>query len=431
MLASFRRVMLPPLLAGLLAACGGSSSAPRIALQASLGTYDDGSGRLGLALITTLRDASGAGPEEPWTITVRDPQGGLVQTVAAAAGPGAYQLGWKADLPPSPGSYAIVASSAAAEVRVAATLAESGGNLGTPAVAVAGDGSRLDWPPVPGAASYLCRIHAAGTLQHEALGTGTTCDLSALPAGAYSASVLAFSADVVAVSASPDGRPSLPARFDASEARLGFVRPAGPAPALVLRAAGGAYDDGVDPRSLAIWLSVGATDGAASSAAWDVEVVGPNLPAEAPLRFVYHASFPRTLVWAPGSPATPGTYSAIARSGSLALISTFTVGAPAWLDQPMGLVATDAAQGAADASWAPVAGARSYLLTAYEAASGQLVASAWFAGSSGSFPAATFTPGVAYDVYLAATDADMASGTAPAQVSVAENVFDFARFVAR
>lgn len=431
MLAPFRRVMSLSLLAGLLAACGGGSSASPVALQASLGTYDDGSGRLGLAVIATLRDASGAGPDVPWTITVRDPQGGLVETVAAAAGPGAYQLGWRADLPPSPGSYAIVASSAAAEVRVAATLPESGSSLGRPVVAVAGDGSRLDWPPVPGASSYLCRIHAAGALQHEALGTGTSCDLSVLPAGAYSASVLAFSADLVAVSASPDSRPSLPPRFDASEARLGFVRPAGPAPALVLRAAGGAYDDGADPRSLAIWLSVGATDGAASSVAWDVEVVGPNLPAGSPLRFAYHANYPRTLVWAPGVPATPGTYTATARSGSIAIASMFTLGAPAWLDQPMGLVATDAAQGGADASWAPVAGAQSYLLSTYEAASGRLVASAWFTGSSGSFPAATFTPGVAYEVYVAATDADMASGAVPVQVSVAENVFDFARFVAR
>jgi hypothetical protein len=413
-----------------LAACGSSADAPRYTLQTRLGVYDDGSGRLGTALLATLRDGSGAGPSEPWTITLRDGDGTTVAALQSQGGPGAYVASWYASAAPSPGTYEVVAQSGLDSLRVKVSLTGAEG-LPLPAPIVAEDGSRIDWEPVPGAAAYLCRVYAGGALWLEAAGTSTTCDLSDLPPGGYSAAVLALSADLAALGSSTAVAPPLPRRFDASEARLGIARGEGPAP-VVLSAAGGAYDDGVDARSLAVWLSVTAADGSATSTDWEIEVVGPNLPASAPLELTYHANFPRTLAWAPGIPAAPGTYVVTVRSGTSAAVTQFAVGSPAWLDQPLGLEASAVAQGSASFSWEPVAGAKSYLVSAYDAETGALHASAWFTGTGGSFPANSFEPDHEYDTFLAATDADMAPlGEVPTQVSVAENVFDFVRFVAK
>ncbi len=97
-------------------------------------------------------------------------------------------------------------------------------------------------------------------------------------------------------------------------------------------------------------------------------MVGPNLPASAPLALTYYANFPRTLTWAPGIPAAQGTYTVTAQSGATAVVGQFTVGSPPWLDQPLGLVASDGSLGSASASWNPVVGAKSYLLAAYDGA---------------------------------------------------------------
>ncbi|WP_242393563.1 hypothetical protein [Anaeromyxobacter oryzisoli] len=414
----------------LLAGCGSSASGPSpYALQARLGTYDDGSGRLGTALVATLRDANGAGPSAPWDLTLRNPQGTTVATLQSTAGTGAYLASWYVDEAPSPGEYELVAASGSAVVRTSVFIAAGATGLPVPAPVLATDGSRLDWAPVPGAVAYLCRAYTGGTLQLEQIGTATGCDLSGLAPGAYAVSVLALSADLAALASSTAAAPALPPTIDVSESRLGVARSDGAA-AVVLRSVGGAYDDGVGPRSLAVWLSIASADGSATTSTWDLQIIGPNLPASDPLTLTYHANFPRTLAWAPGIPAAQGTYTVTAQSGGAVAVGTFTVGAPAWLDQPLGLVATAGAQGSASATWSAVVGARAYLLSAYDSVSGALVASAWFSGTDGAFPQGTFTPGSAYDVYLAASDADLVLGTVPTQVSVAENVFDFSRFVA-
>jgi hypothetical protein len=78
-----------------------------------------------------------------------------------------------------------------------------------------------------------------------------------------------------------------------------------------------------------------------------------------------------------------------------------------------------------------VAGAKAYLASAYTATTGQFVASVWATGTSTDFPTHTFTAGQGYDVFVAATDADMLNGAVPTQVSVAENVFEYGTFTAR
>lgn len=414
---------------GFAAACGSSGDGSPYTLEARVGVYDDGSGRLGTALVATLRDAAGAGPTSAWTITLRDANGGTVAAASAPTGPGSYVVSWNAGAAPTPGTYEAVADDGKTSIRTNVSLENASSGVALPAPAPTADGSRIEWAPVTGAVSYVCRVYADGALQLETIGRDTACDLSALPPGAYSTAVLALSMDLAAIGATRDASPSLPARFDVSEARLGVARVDG-AGAVVLRAAGGAYDDGVGERSLAVWLSLGAADGTPTTSTWDLEIVGPNLPASTPLKLTYYANFPRTLSWAPGVPATPGTYTVTAQSGAAAVAGAFTVGAPEWLGLPFGLKAQALGLGSASASWDPVAGAKSYLVAAYDQ-SGTLVTSAWFAGTSGTFPQGSFTVDRAYDLFLVGADVDMTSSEIPTQVSLAENVFDYASFVAK
>jgi hypothetical protein len=408
-----------------------TSSPPRYTLEARLGVYDDGSGRAGLATLATLRDASGAGPDDTWAVSVRDGSGATVAKLDyAAAGDGSYAATWFPSVAPSTGAYEVVAAGGGDASRTSVSLSDPSG-LPLPAPVLASGASRIDWDPVPGAQVYLCRIYSGGLLELEASGATPGCDLSALPPGAYSASILALSSDLSGIAASESPRPALGGAFHVSEARLGLARSEGTAPAALLRAAGGAYDDGIEGRSLAFWLSITDPAGVPTTVTWDVEVVGPNLPPDAPLELTYWANFPRLMAWVPGVPATPGVYTATARSAIGAATAQFTVGAPAWLDQPLGVTAIDGAQGSARAEWQPVAGARAYLAAAHDGATGALAASAWVAGTSADFPAGTFVAGRRYDVFVAATDADMVNGAVPTQVSVTENVFDYASFTAR
>lgn len=412
------------------AACGSSDPGSRYALQARLGVYDDGSGRLGLAVLATLRDASGTGPDGAWEVTLRGPEGGVSARLGyVAAGQGSYAAAWWPDVSAPSGTYEVVASDGRETVRASLSLPSAAG-LPLPRPVLAADASRLDWEPVPGADAYTCRVLAGGLVQLEASGPETGCDLSALPAGAYAVSVAALSANLGAIGASAQQRPLDGGAFHVSEARLGFARTAGAAPVLA-RVVGGAYDDGIGPRAIAVWISFTDPAGAPTSAAWNVEIVGPNLPAEAPLRLAYPPTLPRLMAWAPEVPAAPGTYSLVATSTTGSVSGRFTIGAPAWLGVPLAITARDGAQGSAEAAWDAVPGARAYLASAYDAITGDRVASLWVGGTSVHFPPGTFVPGRSYDVFVAATDADMASGEIPTQVAVAENVFDFATFVAR
>jgi hypothetical protein len=385
---------------------------------------------MGLAVLQTLRDASGAGSPEAWDVTLRHESGAVVELTYDAPGAGSHEALWRLDASPFAGTWYVEARSVSEVVTGEVTLA-GGAGLQPPLPALAADGGSIVWEPVDGAASYLCRVFAGGLLQLESLQSGPGCDLTALPTGAYAASVFALSHPVEALATDLTASPEIPSRFDVSEARLGFTKTDGTSVARALRAAGGAYDNGVGPRSIAVWLSLQNADGSAVQSDWQVAIVGPNLPPENPLVVSYPANFPRLMAWAVGIAATPGTYTATATSGGEVAVTQFTVGAPSWLAAPTGAVAADGAQGSAQVSWEPVTGAVSYLASAYDAVTGALVASQWTPATQTSFPMDTFTAGRAYDVYVAAADADMVGGAVPTQVSVAENVFDYGTFVAR
>ena len=253
---------------GVLGCGSGRSSSPPYALQARIGTYDDGSGRAGLAVLATLRDGAGNGPDVPWQLTLCDEAGAVVATVSYdAAGSGSYAAVWRPELPPYSGRYTVEASDGQQTLSMAVTLGS--GALDPPLPSLSADGVRIEWSAVSGAAAYLCRVYSGGLLQLEAAASGTSCDVSELPPGAYSAAVLAMTADLHAVAASLDARPPLPAEFHVSEARLGLAHAAG-ASSGQLRAVGGAYDDGIGGRALAIWLSISGPNGSPTTAHWDV-----------------------------------------------------------------------------------------------------------------------------------------------------------------
>jgi hypothetical protein len=117
--ASHRRWAAVITFSALCAACGGGGS-PAHRVQATLGTYDDGSGRTGLALLATVRDASGAGPAEPWRVTVRTPEGAeAARFEYPAGGPGSVLARWTPAAAPSEGEWEIVAEGGGETLRAA------------------------------------------------------------------------------------------------------------------------------------------------------------------------------------------------------------------------------------------------------------------------------------------------------------------------
>ncbi len=416
--------------AGALAACGGGSSrAGAYALQARAGTYDDGSGRLGLAVLATVRDASGAGPAAPSSASIADGAGTLAAAQYAGPGPGSYAAWWWPEIAVRTGEpYVLTVGDGPDALRVSLPGPAAGG-VPVAVPVVAADASRIDWPAVPGAASYACRVYAGGALQLDAVSRAPGCDLSALPPGGYEASILAFGADLVELAASASPAPALPARFDVSEARLGLARPSPGGAGLRLLAAGGAFDFGTSQRGLAAWVSISNTDGTPTSQAWTVSIVGPGLPASAPATFDYFAYLPRQMSWSYDVPATPGTYAITATSGATALSTTVSVGFPPSLPFVLDAAATPGVQGSADVTWTPVQGARAYLVDVWDAALGQRAQSMWVPAPPAQFPHGSFVAGGTYRVYVAATDADMSGATTPTQVSVSEYPYLFATFV--
>ncbi len=409
------------------AGCGGRTQDADVrephVLRAAVGTWDDGSGRVGTAALTTVRTQAGGVPVDGWT--VRLTRGGELLGAQAAYGAGArYALSWWPDVAPAAGStYDVVASDGRETLTAAAPLPD-GALLAVPEPALALDGSRLGWPAVSGASAYACVLTAGATVHLQELSTAPGCDITALPAGGYLGSIEALSVDPETLCST--GQPELPGRVDVSHARLGLLRRDTGAP-LLLRAAGGRIDYGLVP-GLAVWIGLARGDGTADGGTWSVEVTGPNLPAGDPLRFTLPANFTRLMVWVYGVAPDPGLYTLTARSGAEAVATQFAIGAPDPLTLPDGISAQTPGSGTVKLTWNAVPGARSYLAAAW--LGNAYVAGQWVAGTEAQFPAGTFTMGVTYDVYVTATDADMAGGSPPTRVSASENSYTPASFVA-
>ncbi len=403
-------------------------------LQARGGTYVDGTGRLGLAVLSTLRDTHGSGPSGEWTGSIVGPVGAVGGSVAyAVPGAGSWSAAWWPEEPSFEGSYTLDLRSPDGNGLSTGFDVVSGTGLAPARPSVADGDSSLSWSAVPGAASYECLVYAGVEVALRALVGAPGCDLSALPEGSYTASVLAYSADLAALAGETSPRPPMPGRFDVSEARLAMTRTASsPAPA-VLRVAGGAFDDGTSSptRGLAVWASILNADGTPTAVTWTVEVVGPGLSAAAPLRFTYPANFSRLMIWAAEVPAVPGSYGLVARSSAGSIARPFAIEALPTIAAPTGISVTAGAQGSASVQWNAVPGAATYLVTARHRATQGYGSTQWVAATAASFPADTFVAGETYDVFVAASDADMVGGSPPAPFAITENTYQSVGFVAR
>ncbi|WP_242342080.1 hypothetical protein [Anaeromyxobacter terrae] len=422
MVRAARRYLV--ILGGIVAAAcsGGSTSEPAVpyTATAALGTYEDGSGRLGLAALTTVRSDAGAGPDSDWLLGVVRDGASLGPPATYASGAG-YAVAYWPDVAPADGRFEIVASSGGQTLKAVATLAGAT-PLAVPLAALSLDGTRLEWADVAGAEAYACVLTAGGTIQEQQVSAATGCDVSALPEGSYLASIQALGADPTALE--PGVAPAMPASFHVSQARLGLLGRASGAP-LVLRAAGGRIDYGLVP-GLAIWVGLSAPDGAPDGGAWSIAVTGPDLPASDPLRFELPANFTKRLVWAYGLPPTPGLYTLVASDGVESVTTQFAIAPPLPLPLPGGVSASGDAKRGAHVTWDGVPGAQSYFASVWLGSS--YVAGQWVTGTSADFLAGTFTSGSTYEVYVTAADFDVTAGPPPTRVSASENSYTPARF---
>ena len=427
------------LLVGLLG-CGSvppdgrpSSEVEGLVLRLTGGSYSDGSGRVGLALLATFRDVQGRGPTEPWSATLSDSHGALTSSFVYPAGtePGSHVPWWWWNVGLAPGETYRLELSRADGVSISASFtAPDSQGPPVPSVTLSADGARLTWEPVPGAASYGCQVFKDGTLQLSWRGSAMECDLSALPTGTYTASVLAFSTSLEALAADVSQRPPLPMEFHVSEGRLAFSRGQEPGTTLRVGAAGGALHYGRTQPGLALWVGLIRADGTPLEEGGTVELIGPGLRSETPLRFSYPPRARQHLVWSYDTPPLLGRYTLTARVGAQVLSTSFSIGELGSLAAPLDVKAVSSASGGSRVSWQAVAGARTYYVSVWDN-QGSLTAVQWASEASASFAAGTFEAGRVYDVYVAATDVDLASTTMPTRVTVSENTYLPANFIAQ
>ena len=415
------------LFAVLYAACGGGDRTSKPAVphtaSAAIGTYEDGSGRLGIAALTTIRSEGGAGPDVDWQLELERDGAPLGAPAIYAAG-ATYSVTSFPDVAPAAGTtYAVTAAGDGYSLSSSAMLGYEP-SLPTPSVALALDGGSLGWAAVAGAAAYSCVLTSGGAVHLQQVSTTTGCDVAALPEGSFLASIQALSADPEALGVG--AAPAMPATFDVSHVRLGLLRRASSA-SLVLRAAGGRVDYGLVP-GLAIWVGLAGPNGAPDGGAWSIEVTGPNLPASNPLRFDIQANFTWRVVWAYGLSPDPGLYTLVATNGVESVTTRFAIAPPQPLPLPGGVSATGQQRGAARVTWSPVEGAKAYFAAAWLGNS--FVAGQWVTGTSADFLDGTFARGVTYDVFVAAVDVDVTANAAPTRVSASENSYTPASFTA-
>jgi len=401
-------------------------------LQTRGGTYSDGSGRLGLAVLSTLRDAAGRGPESPWTVTLSGTAGTLASMVYDDALPGSQASWWWPELPVRSAEHYWVTVSGGGDktlsshFQVAAT-----GELDVPQVELSSDGARIEWSPVNRAVAYACRVSSGSDRVLSIQQPTPGCDVSSLPPGNYTASILAFSLDPARLREEYAQQPSIPEQFHVSEGRIAFVRGADGVSTFRLLAAGGHIQYGTSTPGLALWLSIVQPDGTPSTESWKIEVVGPGLSTTHPLVFTYPASLPRHLVWAYDIRAMPGVYSLTASSTNTFLGARFSVGGPGTVSGATNVMVETAANGGATVQWSPAMGAKNYLVSVWDRAAARRVASRWVTTPPIQFPVQSFIADLTYDVYVTTTNVDMTGGPPPTQVSVIEDAYAPTTFVAR
>lgn len=398
-------------------------------LRGTLGTYSDGSGRLGLALLASLRDPESAGPATPWQGELWSGEellaSGFSYDVSGSNSAAAF---WFPSVPAQLGNHYRLQLRRDDAAALSITLSLGALDELEPARLRFSGSDSIQWDPVTDASTYVCRASSDGAVQLEIEHPEPACDVSRLPAGDYRASVFALSTAVAEMATRAGQSPELPPGFYVSEARLGFVRGDGGSENVRLVAAGGQFHYGVDLPGLAVLLEL-QEDGNPPAEDWAVEVFGPGLSPDSPLRFTLPASSSRRLVWSYDVEASPGIYTAVAHAGDRTISSQFTVADGGVLEIPRNVSATPRPNGALELGWEPVPGARSHFVAVYGA--GAFVAGMWSDTESARFPVGTLIPGDVYQAYVTSTDVDLQAADFPARVVVAEDAFNPITFTAQ
>lgn len=390
-------------------------------LQVKAGPLQRGGGSAGLAVVATMRDRDGKGPELPWAGRIRGGNADLAAGfVYDSPGPGSLSV-WTFDAiePRQAGTFYLELTNG--EQRLEQRFEAGEAIVDVPLVELDAAGSRLSWSKVA-AAAVRCLVHQSGAIQLERSAMDGVCDVSALPDGAFSAVVHAFSFDEGALRSDPQRLPELPA-VSVSEDRLAFIRGS---PTYSLRTVPGAIETGAG-KSLALFAGLRA-NGAASSADWTIEVTGPGIPSATPLSFAHRTGAAQSLFWSYSQPPAAGAYRVKARSGALLLSSSVWLG-----EADVALAAPEASSeargsGAVEVSASAVAGAQSYHLTVIEKLSRQPVHESW--SKDGRWSVSGLLSGGQYEAFVASSDVDMTQPSSPRSVAVAERSYSPHSFVA-
>lgn len=401
-------------------------------LVARAGLFETGS-RRGLALLLTLRDAAGRGPPAPWSIELRPPSSrDPVRLDYTDPAEGSFVARWLEELAPEAGRFWLSASGEPGKIALSFEIRD---RAGLPPPQPRYDGKWLVWDAPPGAGSYLCRIYSGGALVASmAPSPIPACDPTGLDDGSYTASVVALSVDLAALAADRSAAPELAETFHVSEARVGFLKGES-APGFQLHAAGGSLNFGPQSGGVAVWLALGTSTGGPPAEEWTVSSVGPGISPSSPLLVSFPPGAFQKLSWSYDLTPRSGTYTVIAQAGAKRVATSFTIGDAPSLPIADGVEARPLASGAAEVSWQPVAKAASYYVSVWRSGTGVTAPTAgiWVAAPPAKFAPGTFQAGLAYDVYVAATDADMTLASAPpgrSAVSVSENTYTPASFTA-
>ncbi len=458
----------------LLASCGGGGGGAVNAgpanvgggytLEVSGGTYNDGSGPSGLAVLATLRnkDTLGPGLIDAWQITITGP--GITQPLTVSYDDGSsssYQAWWWEGTNPGGGTYTATATNGTTTLHYNFTI-----NAATTLVrpALTNNGTSISWKAVTGAGSYYYRITDgtgmtlpgyANYINAAPLATSYSFDLpTKMSDGSYLIEVYAQTKDRLDLMIDPSPAPALAAQENISVSTMDLVITNGSPGSYNLSAVGGVLymgqDKGADQYGLVVWSSLltNASSGTPPAGDWTLKVTGPGISNSAPIVFTYPKTDAHYVYWDFSTLPLAGTYTVTATSlGSSEKPSAqFTItNATAQLPVATGISVTSDSTNYT-VSWNTVSGASSYYVNlwtdVWNASLGQYeyteVAGAWVNGSTltALIPKNSLTKGTLYDVYVTACILDMTTAKTlppptPTQVNMSDNTYATVSFTAQ
>ncbi len=422
----------------LLSSCGGGgSSTPSnvgggYTLQVSGGTLNDGSGANGLVVLATLRDSEGYGPTYPWTVTITGPDIPADNPLTVNYEMGQSYMSWEwYGFEPSSGTYRATATNHDGSVTVYYDFSITNNSTiarPSPGASTSGNIVTLSWSAVTGASSYYYEVcppsFTQPCLYYFTTGLTGTASFTGLSSGDYLIRVRAYTSDRTSVR-------SLAPQENVSEYSFSYPVSADPAASgYTLLAAGGILDYGLQGPAgaaiygLSLWTSI-ADNNAAPTGNWNITVQDPN---GLTTNYIYPANVKHYAYWYYGIEPAPGTYNVTATYGGVTKTAVFSISATSsgmtpQLSLPSGISATPVNTNDWNIAWSALSGAGSYYVNIwseewnsttkqweYNEVYGQWVDSLT---TSLIVPAATFTPGTQYDVYVTAHKVDMSNAALP------------------